>query len=159
MALQSAAQKGMDEFLKVFYDAYQQALEGGLSASNMQMLTVEQHTLYAYMILRDELMEGGFCQLIQNGWGGYILHNPVAKVLKSWGLTELGKILYKAREIYDAHREDLEMDRSDDEFMAMYERYEVFDPLEEYFIEEEEQLTGMVACYVDDHIDLFAEVI
>ena len=35
--------------------------------------------------------------------------------------------------IYDAHREDLERERTDEEFMAMYEQYEAFDELEEEF--------------------------
>ena len=43
--------------------------------------------------------------------------------------------------------------------MAMYERYEGFDPLEETFIEEEEDITSTLAHYVDEHLELFAEII
>ena len=157
-ALRRAASEGMDAFLRVFTDAYYQAMGGTLTAEAMPLLNASQHTLLAYTILRDELMEGGFCQLIQNGWGPYIFHNPVARALREWGLDELAKVLYAARKVYDAHREDLERERTDEEFMAMYEQYEVFDDLEDRFLENEEEWTAQVAQYVDGHLELFAGI-
>lgn len=157
-ALRRAASEGMDAFLRVFTDAYYQAMGGTLTAEAMPLLNASQHTLLAYTILRDELMEGGFCQLIQNGWGPYIFHNPVARALRDWGLDELAKVLYAARKVYDAHREDLERERTDEEFMAMYEQYEAFDDLEDRFLENEEEWTAQVAQYVDGHLELFAGI-
>lgn len=157
-ALRRAASEGMDAFLRVFTDAYYQAMGGALTAEAMPLLNASQHTLLAYIILRDELMEGGFCQLIQNGWGPYIFHNPVARALRDWGLDELAKVLYAARKVYDAHREDLERERTDEEFMAMYEQYEAFDDLEDRFLENEEEWTAQVAQYVDGHLELFAGI-
>lgn len=157
-ALRRAASEGMDAFLRVFTDAYYQAMGGTLTAEAMPLLNASQHTLLAYTILRDELMEGGFCQLIQNGWGPYIFHNPVARALRDWGLDELAKVLYAARKVYDAHREDLERERTDEEFMAMYEQYEAFDDLEDRFLEYEAEWTAQVAQYVDGHLELFAEI-
>lgn len=69
-ALRQAAAEGMDAFIQVFTDAYRKVTGGELTAETMPLLTGEQHTLLAYQIFRDELMEGGFCQLIQNGYGG-----------------------------------------------------------------------------------------
>ena len=156
--LREAAQEGMDTFLAIFTDAYREAMEGEPTARTMQMLNAEQHTLLAYVILRDELMEGGFCQLIQNGYGGYIFDNPFARAMRLWGVTELSKLIYAAKKIFDAHRTDLERERTDDEFMAMYEQYEAFDELEEEFLDKEELFTAQVATYVDEHIDLFAHI-
>lgn len=159
VALRQAAAGGMDAFIKVFTDAYEAALDGEWTAESMSRLTGEQHSLLAYRIFRDEVMEGGFCQLIQNGYGGYIFLNPFAKVMRQWGVEELAKIVYAARKIYDAHREDLERERTDEEFMAMYEQYEAFDDLEDEFLEHEEEFTARVASYVDEHLDLFAAVV
>ncbi len=159
VALQQAAQEGMDAFIQVFTDAYKQVIGGELTAETMSLLTGEQHSLLAYQIFRDELMEGGFCQLIQNGYGAYIFVNPFAKVMRLWGVEGLDKLVYAARKIYEAHREDLERERTDDEFMAMYEDYEEFDELEDRFLEEEERFTALVASYVDEHIELFAEIV
>ena len=157
--LREAASEGMDAFIKAFTDKYKEVTGGDLTAETMPLLTGEQHSLLAYQLLRDEVMEGGFCQLIQNGYGGYIFDNPFAKVMRLWGVDELSKLVYKAREIYEANKEDLERERTDEEFMAMYEQYEVFDELEEEFLEKEEEMTAQVAGYVDEHLELFAEVI
>ncbi len=157
-ALQKAAGEGMDEFIQVFTDKYKEVIGGELTADTMPLLTGEQHSLLAYQIFREEIMVGGFCQLIQNGYGGYIFDNPFAKVMRLWGAEELAKLLYKAKKIFDEHREDLEKERTDDEFMAMYEQYEAFDELEETFLDTEEQVTALIAGYVDEHLDLFAKI-
>lgn len=158
-SLQKAAGEGMDEFIQVFTDKYKEVIGDEWNAEGMSMLTGEQHSLLAYQIFRDEIMVGGFCQLIQNGYGAYLFDNPFAKVMRLWGAEEFSKLVYQAKEIYDAHREDLEKERTEEEFMAMYEQYEVFDELEEDYFEMEEQVTAKIASYVDDHIELFAEII
>ena len=155
----AAAGAGMDEFLKVFTDAYWERLGGELTAETMPRLTGEQHVLLGYQIFRDEVMEGGFVQLIQNGYGPYIFENPFAKAMRLFGMKDFSKLIYKARKIYDAHKDDLTRERTDEEFMAMYEQDEGFDELEEIFIEEEEDLTATLAHYVDEHIEQFAEIV
>ena len=157
--LQKAAGEGMDEFIQVFTDKYKEVIGGELTAGTMALLTGEQHSLLAYQIFRDEIMVGGFCQLIQNGYGGYVFDNPFAKVMRLWGAEEFSKLVYRAKKIYDAHREDLEKAPTEDEFMAMYEQYEAFDELEEEYFEMEEQVTAIIANYVDEHLGLFAEVV
>ena len=158
-ALRVAAEEVMDAFIQVFTDAYKQVIGDDWNAEKMALLNAEQHTLLAYQLFRDEVMEGGFCQLIQNGYGGYIFMNPFAKALRLWGVGELTKIIYSAREIYVANKQDLERERTDEEFMAMYEQYEAFDDLEDKFLEKEEQFTALVAQYVDDHLAQFAAII
>lgn len=51
------------------------------------------------------------------------------------GVGDLSKLIYAAKKIYDSHRDDLERERTDEEFMAMYEQYEAFDELEDEFLE------------------------
>ena len=155
----AAAEKGMDEFLRVFTDAYIAVMEDGMTSENMDKLNGYQHTLLAFRYFADEINEGGFVQLIQNGYGGYIFDNPTAKALRMMGARDLAKIIYKAKEIYDANREDLEKETTDDEFMAMYEQYEAFDELEEKYMEIEEEQTLIIAQYVDENLDDFAEII
>ena len=113
-ALRKAAGEGMDAFIQVFTDKYREVIGGELAAETMSLLTGEQHTLLAYQLFRKEVMDGGFCQLIQNGYGGYIFGNPFAKVMRLWGAEDFSKLVYKAKKIYDAHREDLERERTDD---------------------------------------------
>lgn len=155
----AGAEAGMDEFIKVFTDAYWSKINGKLTAETMPLLTGEQHVLLGYQIFRDEVLEGGFVQLIQNGYGPYIFENPFAKAMRLFGLKDFSKLIYKAREIYEANKEDLVKERTDEEFMAMYEQYEAFDDLEELYIEEEENITAEIAHYVDEHLDLFADIV
>ena len=156
--LREAASKGMDAFIDVFADAYLEALGGEWTAEKMAALNADQHTLLAYKLFRDEVSEGGLVQLIQNGYGSYIFHNPFAKALKGWGVPELAKLIYKGREMYDLCKEDLEREMSDDDFMALYEQYEELNDLDDAFIENEELYTAQVADYVDNHIENFAEI-
>lgn len=152
-------EQGMDALICWLTDLFKKELGGTLTSETMPRLTGEQHTLLAYRIFRGELMEGGFCQLIQNGYGSYIFDNPFAKAMRLWGLPGFSKLIYAAKKIYDAHREDLERERTDEEFMAMYEQYEAFDELEDEFVEYEEDVTGDVAAYVEAHPELFVKIV
>ena len=65
--LQQAAMEGMDAFVQVFVDAIREAIGGELTAENMAELNADQITLLAWDMLHEELMDGGFVQLIHNG--------------------------------------------------------------------------------------------
>ena len=69
--IQKAASEGIDEFLKLFADAYWKELGGNLSAETMSLLNGHQNALLGYTIFREEMNDGGFVQMIQNGYGGY----------------------------------------------------------------------------------------
>ena len=154
-----AAEKGMDEFLKLFTDSYLEELGGDITNDNIEKLNGYQHTLLALHFFKEEVNVGDFVQLIQNGYGGYILDNPTAKSLKQMGAKGLSKILYKAKDIYEKYRAELERETTEEEFMAMYEQFEQFDELEEKFFYIEEEETLIVAQYVDDNIEDFAEIV
>ncbi len=155
----AASKKGMDEFLQVFTDAYLKQTGGELTESNMSLLNGNQHTLLAYRFFTDEVREGGFVQLIQNGYGGYIFDNPFAKAMRAFGAKDLSKLLYRAKEIYDANKHELERETTEEEFNALYVDFEEFDELEELYFDMEEQQTAIIASYADDHITDFAEII
>lgn len=157
--LAEAAKKGMDEFLQVFTDAYLAVIDGHLTADNMHLLNGSQHTLLAHRFFQEEMRDGGFVQLIQNGYGGYIFTNPFAKAIKQFGAVELSKLVYKAKEIYDPNKVELERETTEAEFNAMYVDFEVFDDLEEMYFEMEERQTSLIAAYVDEHIADFAEIV
>jgi hypothetical protein len=157
--LAQAAEKGMDEFLQVFTDAYLAEIGGKLTIESMPLLNGHQHTLLAFRFFADEMREGGFVQLIQNGYGAYIFTNPFAKAVKLYGAVELSKLVYKGREIYDKNKAELERETTEEEFNAMYVDFEVFDDLEELYFEIEERQTAIIAAYVDEHIADFAEIV
>ena len=156
--LQKAAMEGMDEFLGVFTKAIYDAIGGELTAENMGELNSDQLTLLSWDILHEELMDGGFVQLIYNGYGPFIFKNPFAKALRQWGLREPSKFIYDAHTLWLKHREKIEVELSDEEFMALFEQFPDFEDMDDKFIENEEAWTEDIARYVDDHIERFATI-
>ena len=156
--LRRAAEEGMDAFVKVFVDAALSAVGGQLTAETLSELNSDQLTLLAWDTLHKEVMDGGFVQLIHNGYGPFIFKNPFAKAVRQWGLRDLSKLVYNAHTLYAQHHEALERDCTDEEFMALFEQYPEFDDLDDEFVEQEEAWTAEIARYVDDHLDRFAVV-
>ena len=157
-ALREAAMQDMDAFLGVFVDATMEAIGGELTAETMAQLNASQITLLAYNILHEEVMDGGFVQLIHNGYGGFIFDNPFAKVMRDWGLRDLAKMLFAVRKLYKEYGAAIQRVCDDDEFMAMFEQYPEFDDYDDEFVENEEEWTEAVAHYVDEHIEQFATI-
>ena len=156
--LQQAAMEGMDAFLGVFTKAIYDAIGGELTAESMAELNADQMTLLSWDILHEELMDGGFVQLIYNGYGPFIFKNPFAKALRQWGLREPSKFIYDAHTLWLKHREEIEKELSDEEFMALFEQFPDFETMDDMFIENEEAWTEDIAHYVDDHIENFARI-
>ena len=156
--LQQAALEGMDAFLGVFVKAIYEAVDGELTAESMQELNADQITLLAWDILHQEVMDGGFVQLIHNGYGPFIFKNPFAKAVKLWGMRELSKLIYDAHTLWLKYRETIEKDCTEDEFMALFEQFPEFDDLDDTFVENEEAWTADIAHYVDDHLERFATI-
>ena len=156
--LQKAAMEGMDAFIGVFTKAIHDAIGGDLTAENMGELNADQLTLLSWEILHDEVMDGGFVQLIYNGYGPFIFKNPFAKALRQWEMREPSKLIYDAHTLWLKHREKIEKEMSDEEFMALFEQFPDFEDLDDKFIENEEVWTEDIAHYIDDHLEKFAVI-
>ncbi len=157
--LVAAAEKGMDAFLEIIIYACLEDIDGKLTSQSLSQLNGSQNTLLAWHYFTTEMRDGGFVQLIQNGYGGYIFENPFAKAIKQFGATELAKLIYKAKEIYDKNKTALERETTDEEFNALYVEFEVFDDLEEIYFDIEEEQTALIAAYVDKNITDFVEIV
>lgn len=158
--LRKAAGEGMDAFVGAFVTAIKEAIGGELTSETMSELNSDQITLLAWDVLHEEVMDGGFVQLIHNGYGTFIFKNPFAKALnKMWHMRELSKMIYDVHTLWLENHEAIEQDCTDDEFMALYERFPQFDDYDDSFIENEEQWIEQIAHYVDEHIENFAIII
>ena len=157
--LQQAAEAGMDEFVKAFVDAIREAIGGELTAETMAELNSDQITLLAWDTLHEEMMDGGMIQLIHNGFGGFIFRNPTDKAFRNWGIPDLGKLINKAHFFYKKAAAEVEQDMSDEDFMALYEKYPEFDDFDDAFVENEEEWTSRVAFYIDEHIENFGTIV
>ena len=159
IVLRQAAGEGMDAFVGCFVRAVKEAIGGELTAETLGELNSDQITLLAWDTLHQEVMDGGFVQLIHNGYGPFIFKNPFAKAVKLWGMRELSKLVYAAHTLYEKHHEQIELDCTDEEFMALFEQFPEFDDLDDEFVEREEEWTAAIAHYIDEHIERFATVV
>ena len=157
--LKAAAEKGSDEFLDVFFNAIFTRYGGKIGEPMMSELNADQMTLVAFKAMHDEVMDGGFVQLIYNGYGPFLFFNPFVKVVREWGLDDLASLVNKAGRLFRKYGREIERDCTDEEFMAMFEQYPEFDELDDKFVENEEEWVAKIAYYVYEHIDRFAEVV
>ncbi|MDO5761602.1 MAG: DMP19 family protein [Bacteroidales bacterium] len=148
---------GSADFITFVTDAYLDAVGGQLTADNMELLSVEQHALLCYRYMLDEVMEGGFIQLIVNGYGPYVLEGPFPYVVKKeWGMKDFSKLLFEAKKQYNLHKEDLLRDMSEEDFMAMYEELDDLNMLGDDFLDDhQEQVSPAVAKMVMKNIEKY----
>lgn len=150
--------KGEESFALFVRDKISDSVGGTLDSDALEALTAEQVTLWAYFILRDEVCDGGFVQLIHNGYGAFFFRNPFAKAMRLWGLPDVSKLINKAARLYRECGKEIERDCTDEEFMALYERFPKFDELDDEFVEDEEEFTSVVGQYVLENIDNFVSI-
>jgi hypothetical protein len=151
--LLQAWEQGPESYIRLITDAYLAAIGGQVTAENIAILTPDQHTLLAYRYMLDEVMEGGFVQLIQNGLGPYVLSGPFALMLKKqWGMKDFAKFIHNVRHEYHAHKAELEAELDEEEFMALYEKFETLNELGDDFLDVyQESVTPDIAGYVRQH--------
>lgn len=151
--LNQAWDQGAETYIRTLTDAYLQRLGGELTAENIGLLNADQLTLLAYRYLLDEVMEGGFIQLIQNGYGPFVLDGPFAMMMKKhWGLRQFGNFIYDVQHEYHHHRDELEADLDDEQFMALYEQQETMNEMGDTFLDDyQEEVTPAIAAYVREH--------
>lgn len=145
-------------YIRVFINAYIGDTKDNDPAEKMSELNGYQNTLLAYHYFCEEITEGGFIQLIQNGYGPYIFHNPFAKVMKIFGAGELAKIIYKAKDIYDKHKEELEKAETTEDFDKIDKQLEKLENLEEAFFDIKSNEEKIIAEYIKTNTNNFAEI-
>ena len=156
--LRKAANEGIDAFFNLVVNKTRDVIGGELTAENMAQMSSSQITLMGYATLRDELMDGGFVQLIHNGYGPFFFRNPFDAAMRNWGVVDLCRLMRKAKKQYLRYREEIEKEMSDEEFMALYERVPAFEDLDDEFVTNEEKWSEMVAMYVDEHLTEFVDI-
>ena len=156
--LRKAASEGSEAFLNLVIDETRKAIGGELTAENMSQMSSDQITLVGYAILRDEVMDGGFIQLIYNGYAPFFFRNPFDAAVRNWGLVDFCRLIRKVKKQYIRYREEIEHPMTDEEFMALYEQLPAFEDFDDEFVTNEEQWTNQVAEYVDNHLTDFIKI-
>jgi hypothetical protein len=154
-AIENAKNDTLD-FIYLFADKHHEMI--GINGEDiMEKFNEDQHTLLAYFYLDSEVCNGGFIQLIQNGYGGYIFNTPFSEYIKSWGAEKTAEIVEKAKIIYNKYSNELEEEKSIDEFSKLYKEITDFEPLDnEYYKINDE--SKKIKAYIETHLDNFAKI-
>ena len=119
----------------------------------IENFTDAQHVLLAYNTLYGEVMNGGFVQLICNGYGDYIFESPVIETLKKWGASETAEILEDVRDLYRQDKIKCTEDDSLEYFLNLYEDNPEFEQFDNDFYAHDE--LEIVKNYIEKHLDKF----
>jgi hypothetical protein len=155
------------DFLYIFIYEYCKMIK--INPEIINKFNYPQYTLWAFFHFHREVTNGGFVQLIYNGYGTYIFEPRISDILDFWGAIKTAKIINKARIIYNENKIELEkkFDTNDgNEFKKLYyefsiEMMEKFDflslQLEYYKINEYE--TKMIEKYVENNTNEFGNIV
>jgi hypothetical protein len=144
------------DYLFTFLSAYFEASESCSASETANKFNASQHTLLAYNCLVGEVTNGGFIQLIHNGYGSYVFDSPFLETIKSWGLEKIAEITQEAKTYYLKYKAELESEKTPEEFSQLYSDIKVFEPLETRFydamIDETEKLRKYIELHANDFV-------
>jgi hypothetical protein len=150
-------QAGSDawDILLVFIDKYYEQMETDDIDEIVKCLNPAQQTLILYSQLYGQVTNGGFVQLIANGYF-YLLDSTFAHDIALWGAKGTAAILERCVELYQIKKDHFRNPQTAAEFSAMYKQYPEFEPLSDEFFEIMDSETETIKSYVLENIGKFA---
>lgn len=147
------------EFIYAVLEPYQDAIEEAEDEETiLDQLTDDQHTLLIYDALYGQVTNGGFLQLIHNGYGQFVFDGVFIEDLRRWSLNETAALLIKAEAIYTEHKTFLEQDRELEAFSALYKEFTAFEPLDEAFYDIMDEEVARFRKYIETNLASFVKV-
>ncbi len=148
------------DFIYTILDPYQEAIdEADDDEDILDQLTDDQHVLLVYDALYGQVTNGGFLQLIHNGYGQFIFGTPFIENLQHWGLTDIMQLLQQAETIYTEHQDFLEQDRDLEAFSALYKDFTHFEPMDDAFYAMMDKEVSRFRAYIEMHLNDFAHLV
>ncbi|RYE24949.1 MAG: DUF4375 domain-containing protein [Sphingobacteriales bacterium] len=119
-------------------------------------LSQGQQLLISYDYVRMQVQQGGFIQLIQNGYIGLLPDMP--EWLAMVGADDMAKVIDDALKVYVLNRELLDKETTVEEFAKLYDELKEFEIIDERFREADAETVLKITDYVKAHIEEFAIV-
>lgn len=150
----NATESGDDEKL---YDLLVQPLHEELYKRQtfdfLDELSWGQQLLLATDYVRMQAGQGGFIQLIQNGYIS-LLPNMVEQ-LQKLGVPQMAQVLDDALKVYVLNREILDKPTTVEEFALLYNELKEFEQIDKRFLQLIEPTTKQMLLYSLSHLDEF----
>lgn len=123
----------------------------------MDELTENQQLVLSYDYVRMQVLQGGFIQLIQNGYVGLLPDMP--GWLYQMGIPEMAKIIDDALKVFVLNRELLSKQTTVEEFALLYQELKEYEIIDDRFRAEDESTIDAMVQYAIAHPDSFVRLI
>jgi len=116
-------------------------------------LSIGQQLLISYDYVRSQVEQGGFIQLIQNGYIGLLPSMP--GWLQVIGAQEMAQTLDNVLKIFVQHRDILSKERSVEEFALLYNEFKELEQSDSDFARFNEPTVRLILEYAGHHPEEF----
>lgn len=115
-----------------------------------------QQLMLSYDYVREQVAQGGFIQLLQNGYVGLLPDMPAW--LYAVNDPEMAQIIDDVLKVFVLNNEVLNRQTTIEEFAKLYEEFKEFEVIEERFRQWDEKTIVIIADYALAHLNEFATV-
>jgi hypothetical protein len=119
-------------------------------------ISAGQQLLLCYDYVRNQVMQGGFIQLIQNGYVSLLAYMP--EWLYMVGAPEMAKLIDDVLKVYVLNHDILDAETTPEEFAKLYEEFKEFEILDDGFFSLNENTIKSILQYAMEHIGEFVTV-
>lgn len=157
-AIEAAGTEDWD-FIYTVLEPYENAIEEAEDEEEiLDQLSDDQHALLIYNALYGQVTNGGFLQLIHNGYGQFVFDPVFVEDLQRWSMNETATLLEKAMAIYEENKTLLEQERDLEQFSALYKQFTAFEPLDSKFYDIMDEEVKRFRNYIEAHLDSFVKI-
>ena len=111
--------------------------------------------------LYGQVTNGGFIQLIYNGYGFSVFESEFINLLEPIGIAKIQNILERAKIFYEKYREKFEnVNRENwDDFAELYKKCPEFEKLDEEFYEVMDAEVSILKNFVEKNLSDFVTIV
>ena len=148
-------------FLFAILDLYYDEMEKNGEKSVFSRVNDHQAILLIFNDLYGQVTNGGFVQLIYNGYGFSVFESEFINLLEPIGITKIQNILERTKILYQKYHEKFEnVNRENwDEFAALYEECPEFEALDEEFYEVMDAEVSILKNFVEKNLSDFVTLV
>jgi hypothetical protein len=115
-----------------------------------------QELILCFDYVRMQVLQGGYIQLIQNGYVSLLV--PIPEMLNQIHCDEMSKNIDDALKVYTLNHETLDKETSVDEFAKLYEEFKEFEYLDQQFQLLYDETIQKIADYIIKYPDEFIAI-
>lgn len=151
------AKGGAEELFEFLVEPLHEELYKKQDFTFIDELSAGQQLLISYDYTRMQVLQGGFIQMIQNGYIGILPGMP--EWLKMVKDRHMAKTIDDVLKVYVLNREMLDKQTSVEEFAKLYDELKEFETLDEQFMAQNEDTLQLIADYALAHTEDFVKIV